>query len=425
MRKIILLLIVIIPLQICGQTLSDVIQAALDFNHQSKSAKKMVEAAEQDKVSEEQSQLPTLSLKANYMHVTDEPKFDIPIPGFNKSISLNPMDRYETGIQLDYVVFSGFAQTQAVRVKEFEYKLSQLDENQKNKDVAFNTIQAYRNAQLMKLSLDILADTRQRNIVQMDRARALLENGMVLQLDTLSLALNRLDIEHQIIQSQAVLENWLQLLKTLTGKNIELSNTNEMNSNPGYNDYTAEDQNALKALQLQQQKIEAAMNISKSGYYPKVLLNASFNYGKPGIDIINNEWSSYGQWMIGLQWNIWKWGADQASVQARQLQFEALQFSEQSVADQQKLNYDKAVRAFLALKKQSIVAQKAVKVAREKMQIVQANMENGQLSASDFNEANLELSQAELRQKQNLVQLNLQANEIDYLSGKPVNFWRL
>ncbi|MFW9782183.1 MAG: TolC family protein [Candidatus Heimdallarchaeota archaeon] len=52
------------------------------------------------------------------------------------------------------------------------------------------------------------------------------------------------------------------------------------------------------------------------------------------------------------------------------------------------------------LRKQYKVASQAVKVATEKMNIIELNTENGQLSASDFNEANLELSQAQLRQKQ-------------------------
>ena len=128
--------------------------------------------------------------------------------------------------------------------------------------------------------------------------------------------------------------------------------------------------------------------------------------------------------MIGLQWNIWNWRSDAASVKAKHLQYQALQFSEQSISDQLQLKYDMAVRSFEALEKQQIVAQQAVQVAREKMQIIEANTQNGQLSASDFNEANLELSQAELKQKQILVRLNLQASEIDYLSGKPVNTWR-
>ena len=169
----------------------------------------------------------------------------------------------------------------------------------------------------------------------------------------------------------------------------------------------------------------AVTAISKAGYYPKIWVNVSFNYGKPGPDFIANEWDTYGKWMVGLQWEIWNWWSTSASVQAKDLKRQALESSEKTLQDQLKLNYDKAVRSFKALQEQRIVAQKAVKVAREKMNIVEVSAEKGQMSASDFNEANLELSQAEIREKQILIQLNLQATEIDYLSGEPVKMWRL
>lgn len=417
-------MIIVFPLQLFSQQLADVVQSAIEYNNQTKAAKLQTQSAENEMLSEQRSHLPSISLKASYVHITDVPQFEIPIPGFNRTISLNPQDSYETGVQVDYIVFSGFAQSQATKVKEFEHKISRVNERQKNKDVVFNVIQAYRNAQFMKLSLDILADTRQRNVVQMQQAKALLKNGMALRLDTLSLSLNRLSIEQQIIKSKTVLENWLQLLKTLTGKHVNIAVTAEMNNNPVFNAYSVEDQSSVKNIKLQQQKISAIKGISSAAYYPKIWLSASFNYGKPGIDIIKNDWSTYGKWMIGLQWNIWNWRSDAASIEAKHLQYQALQFSERALSDQAQLNYDKALRSFKTLEKQHMVAREAVKVAREKMQIVEANAQNGQLSASDFNEANLELSQAELKQKQILVQLNLQASEIDYLSGKPVNSWR-
>jgi len=424
MIKLILIMFIIFPLQIFSQTLADAVASALEYNNQTKAAKRLTHSAEEEKLSEQRSHFPSVSVKANYVHITDVPEFDIPIPNFNRKIMLNPHDSYETGIHVDYIIFSGFAQSQAAKVKEFEHSVMQVKEDQQMKDVAFNTVQAYRNAQLLKLSLDIINDTRQRNIIQMNRAKALLENGMALQLDTLSLSLNRMTIEQQIIQSQSVLKNWFQILEMLTGKKLTLADVNELSDNPFFNNFSSDEQNALKNVKLEKQKMSAFKTISKSGYYPKVWLNASFNYGKPGLDVIKNEWSTYGKWMVGLQWEIWNWWSDNASVQAKDLKLQALQFSEKALQDQLKLDYDKAFRSFEALQKQNKVAQQAVKVAREKMQIVDISAQKGQLSVSDFNEANLELSQVEIRLKQILIQLNLQATKIDFLSGKPVKMWR-
>jgi outer membrane protein TolC len=325
---------------------------------------------------------------------------------------------------MDYLLFSGFAQSQSIKVKEFEHKISLVNKNQEEKEIAINVVQAYRNAQFMRLSLDILEKAKKRNNLHMQNVLALLENGMALQLDTLSLALNRMEIEQQIIQSKAVLENWLQLLETISGVKVDPLEFTETQGSIISDNYVPEGQNPFKSVLLQQQKMMAFKKITMANYYPRIWLSASFNYGKPGIDIIQNEWSTYGKWMIGLQWNIWNWGADYASVQSRELQYKALQLSGEDIQDQLKLQYDKAVRSFNALNEQLAVTKQAVKVAHEKMQIVEIRAKNGQLSATDFNDANLELSQTELKEKQLLIQLNLQANEIDFLSGKPVTNWR-
>lgn len=419
--KYVIFMIVLYCSSLLGQSLQEVVQATLEYNKQIKAAHMQRRSAENELYKEQRSQLPGISLNARYAHATEEPQIDLPS---GSSITLNPHDTYETSLQVDYIIFSGFAQSQALKVKDFEYKISTINENQKTKEIAFTTIQTYRNAQFMTLSLDILNDALERNGVQMARAKALLENGMALRLDSLSLALNTLDIQQQIIQSRSVLDNWLQFLKSLTGKNITVADVSSLKTQPLYNNYGLEQQGLFKNVRLEQQKLSAFTEIARSSYYPNLFLSASYNYGRPGIDVFENEWSSYGKWVIGMQWNIWSWWADQAAIQASDSKFKALQFNEETLKDQLQLSYDKAKRAMESLTEQHKVALQAVKVATEKMNIIEANTENGQLSASDFNEANLELSQAQLRQKQILVQLNLQASKLDYLSGALLKNWR-
>ena len=232
MKKLTLIILIVAPLKIFSQTLTEVVNIALEYNAQLKASHTLTQSAEMEKISEQRSHLPSVSLKASYVHNTVVPEFNIPIPGFNQTVTLNPHDIYETGIHLDYVLFSGFAQSQAAKVKAFEQSIATVNEDQEKKNIAFKTVQAYRNGQLMKLSLGILDDTRRRNIVQMNKVKALLENGMALQLDTLSLSLNHTMIEQQIIESRSVLQNWFQVLEMLTGKKISLAETSEINDKP-------------------------------------------------------------------------------------------------------------------------------------------------------------------------------------------------
>ena len=138
----------------------------MDNNDQIKASEILTHSAEQEEISQQRSNLPAFSVKATYIHNTDVPQFDIPIPGFNQRVMLNPQDTYDSGIHLDYVLFSGFAQSQAEKVKAFELSIARVNEDQNKNDIAYKTIHAYRNAQFMRLSLDILSDSKKRNIIQ-------------------------------------------------------------------------------------------------------------------------------------------------------------------------------------------------------------------------------------------------------------------
>lgn len=69
--------------------------------------------------------------------------------------------------------------------------------------------------------------------------------------------------------------------------------------------------------------------------------------------------------------------------------------------------------------------QTALSVAQQKMKIVQSRYQQGMASATDFNEANLQLTESELNLKRHYLLMVLKLNEIDYLSGKPLNQWSI
>ncbi|MCB0282508.1 MAG: TolC family protein [Calditrichae bacterium] len=408
------------------QSLNEAIQLALDNNNIIKAVQDESAAARQEWDALKKDALPSVSFDASYRHVTDVATINFPATPISpaRDISLGVYDTYESSINAKYILFSGFAETEAQRVKEFEYKISKTDQLQTEKDIAYNTIEAYRNVQFFILNIKTLNDALKRNDVQAGRVKSLLNNGMALALDTLSLSLARTNIKQQLIRSATILDNWRQILKSLTGADIKPQESAE-NVNPHYADYSFEAQNSFQSLKFRQDMLASVESLKKSEFYPKVFIGASLKYGKPGVDFINNEWMAYGVWNVGLSWDLWSWGADQARVDAVKLQRSALKYREQSLKDQLDLKYNKAERDYKSLNEQYVVAKKAVRVASEKMRIIEINAEKGQLSVSDFNDANLELSQAELNQQQSLIMLNLKANEIDYLSGQPISNWSI
>ncbi len=71
----------------------------------------------------------------------------------------------------------------------------------------------------------------------------------------------------------------------------------------------------------------------------------------------------------------------------------------------------------------------ALKAALERvdwqMKRIKSLVKQGMASVTDFNEANLQLTQAELNLKRQRLLMALKRSEIEYLSGKPLNQWRI
>ena len=407
-----------------SQSLQETVEIALQNNKTILSQKAQTEAAALDYASSSADLWPEIVLESSYKHVTAVPEISFPGIPAGRAIELGLYDSYDAGIGINYVIFSGYALREQVNITAKKEKLSLTNQQNTERDVAINAIQQYRQVQFLFLQEKLLKASKDRIELQIKRVKALLDNGMALAIDTLSLSLAKAKAEQDIIVNKAALESTLQALKTTVGQKITPQKENDQQL-PGYASFEAVDQLALQSIDLQKQITQSKKIARQSAYYPKLYAGASFRYGKPGLDFIKKDWMTYGVWNIGLSWSLWNWGADKKGVEAEKARSVALDYQREAISDALILKYDQAERELKSLKEQLNVTRKSVRLAREKMKIIEESAKEGQLSVTDFNDANLELLQSELNEQKILIQIRSKANELDYLSGKPISSWSL
>lgn len=415
--------------QVSGQDLSEILQKALKQNKEVQAQQQALQSAQLRAKAFFRKTLPSLDLSASYRHVTHvaQLKFPstIPIPGFPTNISLGQYDTYESSLTLKYVLFSGFAQKNQVKLMNQQAGLANISLEDKQKEIAFKVIGAYRQVQAKQLELEVLKASLKRIDLQIKRVKALVNQGMALGLDSLSLKLARLNVRKQLIAAQGELEIAQQQLDQLVGSKVQV---------PSFQKPGPLELNVLPVVQLmtpyrlldQQQQMQRTMvKISKARYLPSLAAFASYNYGKPGLDFIKGDWMDYGIWGVSLSWNLFSWQADRLNEQAARAQVKKIEWQKDAVKDQLQTRFENALRQWQTLKEQEKVVQTALSVAQQKMKIVQSRYQQGMASATDFNEANLQLTEAELNLKRHYLLMALKLNEIDYLSGKPLNQWSI
>ncbi len=422
------LLVLGMLVQVAGaQPLSEVVGLALTGNASVKAAGENYEAATGRARSGFLKTLPGVNVSLSYRHVTDVAEINLPaappLPG--RRIQLGVYDTYESGITLDYDVFTGFANEASIEIGEHRQSLSENELRRTRKDIAFQVIRLYRQVQSAELHLAALQSARSRVAVQKDRVITLLKNGRAIPLDTLALTLAVLRYDQSVMAAETSIKNIQDRLDRLAGQAIDVEpfeayrfveSPVELNMN------TIPD---IRALRIQRDLIQSRRKLARSRYFPMVRLQASVNYGKPGLNMIRDEWMTYGIIGVGVNWNIWNWGSDKAALEAEEAAYRETGYRIQTVGDQVENRYSEAVRELETLKKQRLVAGMALKVAEERMKILANRAEQGMVSSSDFNEANLELTQTEIEYRQQNVLVELKRHEIEYICGRPINEWRL
>ena len=410
-----------------GQNLQQVIQFALKQNKTIHAQNQLVEKATLEAKATWRTTLPMLDFKSSYHHVTHVPQIEFPAIIGTKapSIQLGAYDSYENSLTVRYTLFSGFALINKVRLMAQKADLEKINLEEAQKEIAIKSITLYRQVQRYQLEIQALNAGLKRIDLQLMRVRPLIQQGMALSLDTLSLTLSKLKLRQKHITVTGHLKDALHQLSQLAGQDVTV--TPFSMAKPPKLHVRFKSNQTIQMKKLRQYEIlkNTQLKLTQSGFYPKVFLFASYNYGKPGLDMIRNEWMDYGVWGVNLQWNLFSWFSDRLKTQAAKVALKQIYWQKQAVKDQSKTRFDSAVREWKTLMEQFKVRQLALRVAITKMNIVESRYKQGMATVTDFNQANLELTEAELKVKSQLVLLALKQSKIEYISGQPINQWSI
>ena len=411
-----------------GQSLRETLDLTLENNPHIKLQSAELEKAHLQARSAFRGTLPQIGFEASYRHATDVAEIELPGMGGvipSRSFQLGVFDSYESGLNINYVLFKGFALQSGVRMKENLREISRTILNKSRKEIALQTIVAYRTVQNAMLELQALKAGAERSLSQLRRVRSLQEQGMALALDTLTLSLSVLNYHQKLIAAQARLETAELHLQNLAGQKIKAESFRAVELKGKLPQLQLNANEDLRGLDIRDMLLKNTLRARKAAYYPTIALQASYKYGKPGPDIVNNEWMTYGQLGIQLSWNLFRWNADRLEVQAAKTDLKKLSWRKQKARNQLNYAYEKARRELVSLKEQLKVVGAALEIARQKMEITRTQYEQGNRTAEEYASSNLEYSQAEIKQKQHILRLLLKINEIEFIAGRPISEWSI
>ena len=172
------------------------------------------------------------------------------------------------------------------------------------------------------------------------------------------------------------------------------------------------------ALDLRAESAKRRERAAKGSFLPTVSAMAAFNYGKPGVNYIKNEWMNYTTAGISLSWTVFDWNVRKNTVQSVRSAHEQLVDSKRAVADMWQTRYAASEARLTSARKERAAAESRLAIEKQRFGLVEGKRTQGTASERDLLDAQDDLSTAEISLAQALSQERLAETELLYALGR-------
>ena len=326
--------------------------------------------------------LPQFSLTAQAGWQSDVTKIDIEVPGID--IPFPDKDQYKAALEMSQLIWDG-GKTKAGREN---IKAVAAAEKQRLQTEVYALRERVNNIYFGILLLDeqlqlhtSLEKELQRNH---DNVESYIRNGVANEADLSSVKVELLKAGQQRIELESARTAYLKMLSVLIGENLHEETVLQKPVVTDVLPSHAVRRPELSLFDAQQHVIESQKSRLTAMNMPVVALFAQGGYGKPGLNMLDNQFSPYFIGGVKLSWNfgnLYTWSNEKKKInlqqQELQTQRETFLYNLDIILPQQQSEIDK-YRRTMQDDDEIIALRKIIREAAE------AKVENGTLTVSDL-----------------------------------------
>jgi len=324
--------------------------------------------------------------------------FNSPFPSnipLSEIPSLQDKNILKSAVDLDWVVFSGFEVTNAIRAskhKEASLKYKSLAEKDK---IAIKIIENYDKLALVYASKQVITSSRNYLEEQEFYVRKAIENGLAtpisrkkIELAQQQLAGKELEFDHNKILL-------VESLHQLTGEPKEYL----MQINPqlkyisSTSEVSQEKRNELKALEEAEKATLYKSKMEKSSYIPKLGVKGHYEFLEEDLSLLDPKWFL----ALGIKWNVFD--GFQAQLKSKKSIIESKIYREQIEEAEEMINLS-IIKAQLNLESsmQNIkIVEKEIELANATYNMINKQYKNDLASLNDVLDALTDVEKANFK----------------------------
>ena len=395
----------LVPIFLYSQNLEELVNLTIE-NRLVESSKQNLDALKDEYKSVQRGYLPKLDAGASYS-INEHEYPNNPKKRANAYGSINYM-LYDGGKKYD--IYDGYE----TNIKSGEKSLDALKNN-----LSLTVIQYYFDY----LSLEAKKDAKQKEIEQLtaqeDRIGRFYNAGTTTE-DELQKIVSRL--QNAIVELQEIELNIITIthnLEYITGTQVSITDgsklediNNLIQKNPRFD---------IQALDFVTQSEQSVAQAQKSGYYPTVTLDNTFNYYDNNYDRKINDTDINNHQNIAsanMKWNLFSFGQTKYQYESKQKEYLASRSNFEYEKNKADVDLQLALKSYNIAKAKIKSTEATLKAAQSAYEIIKSKFENGLIDNVAFLQSLTEKYDAISQHKKAINDLEVKKATIIYHSGE-------
>jgi len=358
---------------------------------------------------------PKVTLNGQITYQSEVTEVPISLPGI--SIPSASKDRYNAYAGLQQTIWDGGISTASKTLEDaiLNSNLSQLE------------VELYKlNEQVVQAFFTTLIVDQQEEVLQAqittidERLKSVesgIRNGVTEKSAALVLEAERLNLEQNIVELNAAKNTSIQMLSILTGETIETNA--QLSYNTGQANFSSEFlRPELQFFASQQNQLSTQQGLLSKTRNPKLFGFGQLGYGKPGLNMLLNEFKGYYLVGVGVSWNAFDWKNTSRQKQMLQVQQEMVKSQEATFLQNIELLLIQQKEQIAKLENMLDNDNKMVVLRTDITKSAASKLENETITASDYVRELQAETISKLNKELHKIQLNQAQEKYNLIKGK-------
>jgi outer membrane protein TolC len=338
------------------------------------------------------------------------PGFDFPSP---------TRDQYRMSVEVQQMIYDGGSAKNRQKLRKAQHQAELNEIEVQLYQVLEQVNQHFFRHFILEENLTIMDLTMEEIFQRLHSVRSGVENGALLPANQWELEAELLQLEQKKDELAAIITANLEILEILTGEN--LTDKNLMLPGEMFQEEKPLNRPEFKLFESKKESLFAASRLSSTARMPKISTFAQAGYGRPGLNMLSEDFDFFYLAGIRLTWNIWDWEKTHKERQVQKIKAEIVNTQQQVF--EQKINIAlTSVTSLISQLEKTTEKDLQIIALREKiLESAGSQLQNGVITSTDYLQQLNALARAKTEYQTNQIRLIQARAEYNVITGNIYN----